>query len=71
MAKIADRVAVISKGRIVEEGDVQEVLKNPKSEETAQLLNACIVSGGGTQIKVYWIKACWKVQVQMTESKAC
>ncbi|HPD00105.1 MAG TPA: ABC transporter ATP-binding protein, partial [Acetivibrio sp.] len=45
-AKIADRVAVISKGRIVEEGDVQEVLKNPKSEETAQLLNACIVSGG-------------------------
>jgi peptide/nickel transport system ATP-binding protein len=45
-AKIADRVAVISKGRIVEEGDVQEVLKNPKSEETAQLLNACIVSRG-------------------------
>lgn len=41
-AKIADRVAVISKGRIVEEGDVQEVLKNPRTNETAQLLNACI-----------------------------
>jgi D-methionine transport system ATP-binding protein len=36
---IADRVAVIDAGRIVEEGDVWQVFANPKSEITRSLLS--------------------------------
>lgn len=36
-AKIAQRVIVLSKGRIVEEGKIKEVFKSPKSEATVRL----------------------------------
>lgn len=41
-AKISDRVVVLSKGKIAEEGKSREVLENPGSEATARLTSAVI-----------------------------
>jgi D-methionine transport system ATP-binding protein len=38
--RIADRVLVLAAGRVVEEGPVQEVLRQPRAEETRILLRA-------------------------------
>ena len=40
IAEMADRVAVMFKGRLVEEGAVREVLRNPRDEYTRNLLAA-------------------------------
>jgi len=37
-AILADKVSVLSNGKIVEEGKKEEILDNPKKEETAKLL---------------------------------
>ncbi len=37
---IADEIAVMRDGKIVEQGDVQEVMKSPKKEYTKKLLNS-------------------------------
>jgi ABC-type dipeptide/oligopeptide/nickel transport system ATPase component len=40
IAEMADRVAVMFKGKLVEEGPVREVLRNPRAEYTRSLLAA-------------------------------
>jgi peptide/nickel transport system ATP-binding protein len=40
VAQISHTVSVISKGRIVEEGPVAEVFKNPQSAYTRELIDA-------------------------------
>ncbi len=40
VAEIADEVAVMYQGRIVEQGDVEQVLMSPKHQYTQKLLNA-------------------------------
>ena len=40
VAEIADEVAVMYKGKIVEYGSVEQVLTQPKEEYTKQLLSA-------------------------------
>jgi peptide/nickel transport system ATP-binding protein len=37
---MCNRVYIMKNGKVVEEGDVKEVYKNPKSEYTKQLLTA-------------------------------
>lgn len=39
---LADRVYVMSDGRVVEKGNVEEVLTNPKEEYTKKLINATV-----------------------------
>lgn len=39
---MADRVLVMQKGRLVEEGEIEEVLQNPKEEYTRKLLAAVL-----------------------------
>jgi peptide/nickel transport system ATP-binding protein len=40
VAEIADEVAVMNQGKIVEYGHVEQVLKNPNNEYTRELLSA-------------------------------
>jgi peptide/nickel transport system ATP-binding protein len=40
ISTVADRVAVMKDGRIVEQGDVDEVMKNPQNAYTKKLLNS-------------------------------
>ena len=40
VSQIADRVAVMKDGRIVENGSVQQIFETPKSEYTKKLLEA-------------------------------
>lgn len=40
IAELADRVAVMQKGRIVEEGNVEDIFYSPKSDYTKELLEA-------------------------------
>ena len=40
IAELADRVAVMQKGRIVEEGGVEDIFYSPKADYTKELLNA-------------------------------
>ena len=43
VADICDRVAVMQKGRIVEQGDVRTILRNPSHEYTQMLLESMLV----------------------------
>ena len=40
IAELADRVAVMQKGRIVEQGNVEDIFYNPKADYTKELLDA-------------------------------
>ena len=51
VAETCERVAVMYKGKIVEEASVDEIFKNPKNEYTKGLLNA-IPKGGKERLKV-------------------
>ena len=51
VAETCERVAVMYKGKIVEEASVDEIFTNPKSEYTKGLLNA-IPKGGKERLKV-------------------
>jgi ABC-type dipeptide/oligopeptide/nickel transport system ATPase component len=43
VADICDRVAVMQNGRIVEQGDVRMILRNPTHEYTQMLLESMLV----------------------------
>ena len=36
--KIADKIAIMYKGRIIEQGSVEDVISNPKEEYTRKLI---------------------------------
>src|SRR5262249_12565367 len=40
VARMAERLAVMSRGRIVESGEVQQIFQNPQHHETKSLLSA-------------------------------
>jgi peptide/nickel transport system ATP-binding protein len=46
IAEMADRVAVMLKGRLVEEGPVRQILRDPQHEYTRALLAAVPGKGG-------------------------
>lgn len=54
VANLADRVLVMYKGQIVEQGSAREILKNPKHPYTKALL-ACIPKLGGTHKRLFTI----------------
>jgi peptide/nickel transport system ATP-binding protein len=47
VASLADRVAVMKQGEIVERGTLEEVIRNPKHEYTRQLMDAVPILGAG------------------------
>jgi peptide/nickel transport system ATP-binding protein len=53
--QVADRVVVMEQGRIVEQGDRDQIFDNPRQDYTRTLLSAIpaleAVSGGGVQLK--------------------
>ena len=44
--KMADQIGVMSRGRLVEFGDVEEIFEQPKEEETKELIKAVPTSWG-------------------------
>jgi len=52
---VADRVVVMQQGRIVEQGDRDQIFDHPRADYTRVLLSAIpaleAVSGGGVQLK--------------------
>jgi len=52
-AIMADKVSVLSNGKIVEEGDKGEILNNPRKEETAKLLGYNIINFNNSRLFVH------------------
>ena len=40
-ASVSDRILVMDRGRIVEQGKTEQILNTPKEDYTKYLLNAC------------------------------
>ncbi len=49
--KIADHALVLSRGKVVESSDAQEVIDHPKAEDTGRLLNAIPQPGHRTDLR--------------------
>jgi peptide/nickel transport system ATP-binding protein len=49
VAEICDRVAVMRRGKIIEQGDVKQVFNKPKSEYTRDLLDVVRALYGGVE----------------------
>lgn len=53
VSRLADRVVIIEKGKIVEEGRIQKVFNSPKSKAASDLIKACrMVEPGGSAEQV-------------------
>jgi len=66
-AILADKVSVLSNGKIVEEGEKEEILDNPKKEETAKLLGYNIINFQGSKLFIhpYKIKIGGNIQAKI------